>query len=153
MVYRIIQPPLAYEQGWGQISFIPLPSDKVLKSIPSTRLQDYLIILTKPAEQVVATPFLKAQIKTSGRIRIIKLTILTALFTSSNWGHAFKQANTNQISVWFYMLLICSYSSIKVMWYKCIGKVSKRSPVSNGEHVELYLYLYLVLGWSDKHNI
>ena len=51
------------------------------------------------------------------------------------------------------MALICSYSSFKVKWYKCIGKVSKRSPMSNGEHTELYLYLYLVLGLSDKHNI
>ena len=42
------------------------------------------------------------------------------------------------------MALICSYSSLKLKWYKWVGKVSKRSPVSNGEHAEIYLYLYLV---------
>lgn len=51
------------------------------------------------------------------------------------------------------MALIWSYSSFKVKWYKCIGKVSKLSPMSNDEHVELYLYLYLVSGWSDRYNI
>ena len=42
------------------------------------------------------------------------------------------------------MALICVYSALSLIWYKCIGKVSKLSPVSNGEHTELYLYLYLV---------
>ena len=34
-----------------------------------------------------------------------------------------------------------------------MGKVSKRSPVSNGKHTAIYLNLYLVSGWSDRYNI
>lgn len=34
------------------------------------------------------------------------------------------------------MALICVYSSFRLAWYKCIDKVSKRSPMSNGEHTD-----------------
>ena len=51
------------------------------------------------------------------------------------------------------MALICSYSSFKVKWYKCIDKVSIVSLRRSYEHLRLYTYLYLVLCLSDNHNI
>ena len=35
------------------------------------------------------------------------------------------------------MALICVYSSFRLVWYKCIGKVSIIAPQLSYEHVEL----------------